>query len=141
MTKALLEADFERYRSVVGLPLKTSPRGGEPYTLETPAALKKDFDLYCDIAKLHRVTDLYRENIEASKTGKDEITASFKLHILCGARQLVQPFTSVHVLKSMPEGWRIRQIISALGHVNWTLGRAEIADGIFLPTGDQRTKN
>ena len=108
------------------LPLEIVPKNGAPYVLDATNELRKDFRLYHNNLKLHRVTDLYREGVttEIGETGT--LRASFTLHILCDAKHLVEPFPSTQLLHNSREGWRIFKIISSLGHINWTIGQAKI---------------
>ena len=138
LSHAILEGDYQSYRRLIGLPLAVSPRNGAPYVLETWEQLEKDFAIYQRNTQLHRVTDIYREQIEADYTAPEEITARFKTHILAGAQELVPPFEQTHVLRKAPDGWVIRKMISSLGHVNWTLGRAEIKQGGFVDASPGR---
>ena len=115
----------------MSLPLEIIPRNGKPYTLDSVDALKSDFDLYHSNTLLHHISDLFRENITARFTAPNEITAEFRMHVLSLGREVVEPFQQTHMLVETPDGWRIRKVISSLGHINWTLGRAEPSQGAF----------
>ncbi len=69
LTRALLTGDFALYRSVMAMPLRVVPRGGQPYVLETEAALQHDFDLYATAVRTAGVTDIWREVVRVTKPG------------------------------------------------------------------------
>lgn len=131
LTRALISGDFELYASIIELPLEIVPVNGPPYVLDTTNDLHKDFKLYHSNLALHRVTDLYREGVTAEIGEQGDMTARFTLHILSGAKQIVEPFQTAQILHDTSRGWRIFKIISSLGHINWTIGQASISEKGF----------
>jgi hypothetical protein len=130
LTRALINRDFALYAQVTTLPLRITPRGAKPYVLATQAELRADFDLYVDIMRLHGVTDIYRKLLGITRTDTG-VEARWLTHILVRARLLAEPFeTRMKVVKG-EGGWKIAEIESSEGHINWTLGRAEVSDGQF----------
>ena len=131
LTNALLGRDFALYRTAFCLPVRIEPRKGQAYTLADDAALEADFKLYCDILKAHAVTDIFREEMQVLPLEDDWVEVTFCTHILRHAQRVVEPFNSQFVLRPCDGAWRIAEIRSTLGHINWTLGRAEIDKGRF----------
>lgn len=133
LTRALVTGDFDLYAAIMALPLTIAPRDGAPYVLADRAALRADFDLYHSIIKLHGVTDIYREVVEYQPVSDGHIRFHFVTHILVRAQRIVEPFASCMLMVRGADGWRIAEIESSEGHINWTRGRARIApDGTFL---------
>lgn len=134
LTTALLAGDFAIYRSLMLLPLVISPRGGLRYVLETEPALFEDFTLYHANIRAHSVTDIFRQpkGLLLPSPGRAELLCL--THIMVKAHRIVDPFETVFHLEDTAEGWRIREIESSEGHINWTLGRAAISPGgTFTP--------
>ncbi len=136
LTKALLSADFDLYRSIMTLPVTFTPRGAKAYTLSDDAALRDDFDLYVSIIRLHGVTDIYRLVLGTDAVSADEMVVQCKTHILVRARLLVDPFETRMRLLRQDDRWRISGIESSIGHLNWAMGRADVlSDGQFENRG------
>ena len=136
LTKALISGDFALYRSILTLPMKFTPKDGASYVLTDAAALRDDFDLYVSIIKLHGVTDIYRQVVGIDPVDTDRVAVRMVTHILVRANLLAEPFSSRMLMQNGPDGWRITEIESSEGHLNWTLGRAEISAGGQFETKD-----
>lgn len=131
LTTALLGGDFPLYQTVMQVPLRVEPRKGKAYELHTIAELEQDFRLYHDILKTQGVTDIFRENVQVLPLEHDWVEVTFRTNILRNANRVVDPFHSQFVLRPCDGDWRVSEIRSTLGHINWTLGRAEIDKGRF----------
>ena len=137
LTKALLAADFDLYASILTLPVTFTPQGGKSYTISDEASLRADFDLYVSIIKLHGVTDIYRRFLGVDAVGPDTMVARWRTHILVRATLLAEPFVTRMHLRKVDSHWRIAEIESSEGHLNWTLGRAVVSPGgIFESRGE-----
>ena len=128
LTRALVTGDFALYRKVMRLPLTIAPEGGQAYVLRDEAALREDFDLYHAVLKVHGVTDIFRDVQEVRPEG-DGHRVICRVHILVRAYRIAEPFRSEMLIHPTPEGWVISEIRSTAGHIDWTLGRAEIGPG------------
>ena len=128
LTKALITGDFGLYRSVLSLPMTFTPKYDKPYTLPDEAALRTDFDLYASTLQVHRVTDIYRQVLGFDQLDDGRVWVRLTTHILVSATLLVEPFPTRMLLRRDSDGWRIVEIESSLGHLNWTLGRATVSD-------------
>jgi hypothetical protein len=134
LTKSLIAGDFALYQSLMVLPLRISPRGTRPYVLETEAALRSDFDLYHANIRAHGVTDIFRQVLGFAQSASDQAQLRCLTHILVQAHRIVNPFETVFHLRLQGEDWRISEIESSEGHINWSLGQADIsAEGSFKP--------
>jgi len=131
LTKALLTGDFDLYQTVMQVPLRVEPRKGQPYELLTIADLEKDFRLYCASLQAQGVTDIFREKKQLVLLEDDWVEVTFVTNILRNAERVVEPFKSQFVLRPREGEWRIAEIRSSLGHINWTLGTAAIESGHF----------
>ncbi len=135
LTKALVGGDFALYESLLMMPVKFTPRGGgKPYVLTDRDALREDFDLYVSIIRVHGVTDIYREILGIETLGPEDIIVRVTTHIMVRAQRLVAPFETAMHLRKGPGGWRIAEIESSEGHLNWSMGNAELSpDDQFGP--------
>lgn len=126
LTDGLVRRQFDRYRAAFHLPARIIPRQGAPYTLNTEAELKSDYELYAQSMKLHHVTDMIREilSIQDLEDGQKAVLA--RVHLLSNANQIVDPFQTTFVITPTEDGWRVIRIESSLGHINWTRGLARI---------------
>ena len=128
LTQALITGNFALYRSVISLPFQVEPRDGKPYVLHSETALEEDFLLYHKVINLHRITDIVREVKHMMKLQEDWVEVTVETNLLSHADRVVGPFKTQFVLRKTPDQWRIASIRSSLGHINWTMGRAEITD-------------
>ena len=135
LTKSLISGDFDLYLSILTLPMKFTPRDGASYVLADEAALREDFDLYVAIIRLHGVTDIYRQVLGFDQIDDAHVVARVMVHILARANLLASPFESRITMKRAGDGWRIAEIESSEGHLNWTLGRA-----VLTPEGQFQEK-
>ncbi len=132
LTKALIFGNFDLHRSILTLPVRFAPKDGKAYVLSDEAALREDFDPYVSIIKLHGVTDIYRQFLGHESLDDGMISVRWITHILVDARRLADPFATRMLVRREEGGWRITEIESSEGHLNWTLGRADVsAEGKF----------
>ena len=135
LTKVLITGDFALYQSILTLPVKFLPRQGKVYVLHDEAALREDFELYVSIIRLHGVTDIYRQLLGHDRLDHG-IHVHWMTHILVRGTRLVEPFATRMLVTKDAVGWRIAEIESSEGHLNWTLGRAVVSpDGNFETRG------
>jgi hypothetical protein len=132
LTRALLAGDAAAYRALMALPLRIVPRDGEPYVLETPEALERDFALYHLAIRAGGVTDILRDLRDVSLCPDGGVRVSFRVQILAGTARLGGPFASEMTLVHDGEGLRIREIVSAREHIDWTLGRGNAGGEGFI---------
>lgn len=131
ITRGLVQGDFDCYRSAFHLPLRVEPRKGDPYELADDTALRDDWQLYRDAIVIQGVTDIVREVLLIVDLEPDWIEVTVKTNMVKHAQRVVDPFKTQFVLRPADGEWRITVIRSSLGHINWTLGRAEIEDDSF----------
>ena len=138
LTKALIGRNFELYQSILALPVRFAPKDGKAYVLTTETALREDFDLYASIIRLHGVTDIYRQYLGHEPAENGRMAVHWITHILVRGQRLADPFPTRMLVGHDATGWRIAAIDSSEGHLNWTLGRADVSsDGKFeLKTGE-----
>lgn len=77
------------------------------------------------------VTDIVRRVLAIHKIEDDWMDVTVETNMLRNALRLVDPFKTQFVLRPSDGEWRIAIIRSSLGHINWTLGRADIIDERF----------
>lgn len=123
-TRALIGGDFALYRSAFWLPLSIEPRALKPYTLTTEADIETDFQHYHNAVSLNQVTDIVREVLDTVSIGPDKFEVSVRTDILCSTGRVLDPYINQFVLQLRGLEWRISGIRNALGHINWTLGKA-----------------
>lgn len=127
LTKALISGDFAQYAALMELPMRITPRDGKAYALHDMAALRQDFDLYHAIIKTHGVTDIYRQILSFDRQADNKMLFTCITHILVRAHRIVEPFQTRMTLHQRADGWRISEIESSEGHINWTLGKGGIS--------------
>ncbi|MCM2563876.1 hypothetical protein M8756_12875 [Lutimaribacter sp. EGI FJ00015] len=133
ITRGLLDGDFDVYASAFRLPLRVVPRNGQSYVLADRASLRDDWALYRDAITIQGVTDIIRGLVAFEVIEPDWIEVLVTTDMLRGAQRVVDPFKTQFVLQPAGDEWRITIIRSSLGHINWTLGRADIVDNRFRP--------
>lgn len=122
LTEALVSGDFELYQQVMELPLTIIPVGEAPYVLSDEVSLRRDFDLYHNVLKLHGVTDIFREVRGVSDEGGGVHRILCRVHIMARANRIADPFLSEMRIRSRDGQWRILEIRSLAAHIDWTLG-------------------
>lgn len=122
LTFALLSGDFDRYREIIELPLTIVPTDESPYTLSDETALKRDFQLYHSVLKLHGVTDIFREvrNVIEQPGGVYRIQC--RVHMMVRANRIADPFQSEMLIRERGGQWRILEIRSLAAHIDWARG-------------------
>lgn len=128
LTAALMAGDAEAFANVCALPHHIAPREGEPYTLTTLDELDADMRLYHETMKLHHVTDIFRVQRSVTRPSPDRAEVVAEVHLMAGAQRLVDPYLITLTLIWRDDTWRISRVESALGHINWTLGRSGLPD-------------
>lgn len=134
LTRALISGDFDAYAAIVDLPLIIAPRNAQPYVLADLAELEADFRLYHQIVSVHGVTDIFREVQSWDQPAPDQAQIHCTSHIMVRAQRIIEPFETRMTLVLRDGRWRIAEIESSEGHINWTLGRARVTpSGQFEP--------
>lgn len=132
LTTALISGDFGLYASIIVLPFKVTPRDAPAYVMHDLAELQKDFDLYHSIIQTHGVTDIYRHVRQIDLLDDNRALITCTTHIMVRAQRIVDPFETRILVGAHIDSWKIFEIESSEGHINWTLGRGSIApDGRF----------
>lgn len=124
LTTALVTGDFSLYQKVMDLPLTIVPVGEDPYVLTDEPALRRDFDLYHNVLKLHGVTDIFREVRGVFEEGNGVHRILCRVHIMTRANRIAEPFLSEMLIRPRAGLWRILEIRSLAAHIDWTLGSA-----------------
>lgn len=128
MTRALLTGDTQGFADLSRLPQTVVPRTGKPYVLHTTEDMAEDTRLYHRSLISNHVTDMFRVQKSCTRPAPDRAEILAEVHLLCGAQRVVDPFETVFSLVWTGADWRISRIESALGHINWTLGRTGLPD-------------
>lgn len=127
LTRALVTGDFSLYQKVMHLPLTIVPMGEDPYFLKDDDALRRDFDLYHQVLKLHSVTDIFREVRGVIDDGKGVHRVLVRVHIMARANRITEPFNSEILIRLKDEDWKIIEIRSVAEHIDWTLSTGDQA--------------
>ncbi|TXH97374.1 MAG: hypothetical protein E6Q73_12570 [Pseudorhodobacter sp.] len=122
LTEALVKGDFGLYQTVMELPLTVVPLGEAPYVLADEPALRRDFELYHNVLKLHGVTDIFREVRAVFDDDDDVHRILCRVHIMAHANRIAEPFLSEMRIRPRAGLWRIIEIRSLAAHIGWTLG-------------------
>lgn len=142
MTQALIGGDFSVYSRLFALPVKIKPRFDLSYVIETEAELRVDFELYRRNLHGHGVTDIFRQIVDITTVDPQHVKVRVLSHIMTRAQRIVDPFEVAFWLSEQPDGWRIYEVESVGGDVNWTLGRtetkAEKSDSVVKGDGDAK---
>jgi hypothetical protein len=122
LTTALVAGDFGLYQQVMDLPLTIVPLGEDPYILADEPALRRDFDLYHNVLKLHGVTDIFREVRGVFDEGAGVHRIMCRVNIMARANRIADPFMSEMLIRQRAGLWCILEIRSLAAHIGWTLG-------------------
>lgn len=128
LTQALLTADTELFASLCSLPHRVVPRSGQSYTLTTRAEMDADMLLYGESLKLHHVTDIFRVQRSLMRPTAKTAIVTAEVHLMAGAQRIVDPYEITFTLLWDAGDWRVSEIESALGHINWTLGQSSLPE-------------
>jgi hypothetical protein len=125
LTTALLSGDLALYLQLITVPLRIEAVGAYVYDLVDEAAVAEDLRLYHDVLTLHGVTDIVREVLDL-RPEREGVSVTCRVNIVAHAKRVVDPFRTDMRLVPATGGWRIAQIASQPGHIDWTLGQAGI---------------
>ena len=126
LTRALVSGDFALYRKVMQVPLTIVPIGEPAYVLRDDDDLQRDFDLYHQVLKLHGVTDIFREVRGVVDEGAGVHRIQCRVHVMARANRIAEPFQSEILIRLAGGQWRIIEIRSVVGHIDWTLGKGDL---------------
>ena len=115
----LLHGDFDEWKDSYMLPLVVETRYGQQI-IEDMQTLKDDFAIYRKEFKIHGVTDITRAIRTAEKLDDNLMLATYRAHVISGARYVVPPWTGAMTFRREGGFWYITKIMQAMGHLNWT---------------------
>ncbi|WP_298839094.1 hypothetical protein [uncultured Roseobacter sp.] len=123
----LLHGDFDEWKGSYLLPLVVETRQGQSI-IEDMQTLREDFDIYRNEFRIHGVTDITRVIRTAEKLDDDLMLATYRAHVISGARYVVPPWTGAMTFRRQDGFWYITKIMQALGHLNWISRDTDAAD-------------
>ncbi|WP_300036269.1 hypothetical protein [uncultured Roseobacter sp.] len=118
----LLHGAFEEWQNSYLLPLVVETRQGQTI-IEDAKHLREDFAIYRKEFSIHNVTDITRVIRTAEMLDQDLMLATYRAHVISGARYVVPPWTGAMTFRRHDGAWYITKIMHAMGHLNWS-GRA-----------------
>lgn len=128
MTRALLAGDTQGFADLCSLPQTVMPRTGKPYMLHTTEDMAEDTRLYHRSLSSNHVTDIFRVQKSITRPMPEQAEILVEVHLMAGAQRIVGPYDITFSLVWTGADWRVARIESALGHINWTLGRTGLPD-------------
>lgn len=133
LARALLTGDFPLHAEVMAIPLRIVPLGGQACVPDSPSALQHDFDLCDQTIRTVQMTDIYREVQAARAEDGGRVRVFRAVHIFVRAHWLTDPFRSGMPMVPGTAGLRIAEVVRAVAHIDWTLGRRAIGptDGLI----------
>ncbi len=119
VSAVLINGDADGWVSAVALPFQLVTRQGIQ-SFDTEAALREDFAVYQKEFKDHGVTDIFRQALTAQLIDGDQMTGTYRTHIMRGGNHVVPPWESSMTLRNDNGQWRITTVMRAIGHLNWS---------------------
>jgi hypothetical protein len=135
----MLYGDFKTWRQVYALPVVIEARE-EQVTIDTEEKLRAEYDLYSEVFKIQRVTDVARVVKTAERLGDDMVIVTFRAHVMSGARYVTEPWEGAMTLRGPHGQWRVTKIMGATRATHWRTTQSE-EDGAFDVTAPNNTTN
>tara|TARA_R110002033_G_scaffold48257_5_gene94541 strand:+ start:592 stop:1503 length:912 start_codon:yes stop_codon:yes gene_type:complete len=119
ISAAFVGNDVQGWLNCVSLPLHLVTRQGVE-SFETADQIIADFDAYQRDFKTHGVTAMIRQAKTAEIIGGDQMTGTYRMHMMRGTNHVVPPWDASMTLRKENGLWRVTTVMRALGHLNWS---------------------
>jgi hypothetical protein len=119
ISAAFIGNDVQGWLNCVSLPLCLVSRQGIE-TFETPAQIIADFEAYQQDFKTYGVTSIVRQAKTAEIIGGDQMTGTYRMHMMRGTNHAVPPWDASMTLRKENGLWRVTTVMRAIGHLNWS---------------------
>jgi hypothetical protein len=111
--------DIEGWLNCVSLPFHLVTRQ-RVETFETRAQVVADFNAYQQDFKTHGVTAIIRQAKTAEIIDGDQMTGTYRMHMMRGTNHVVPPWDASMTLRNENGLWRVTTVMRAMGHLNWS---------------------
>lgn len=119
ISDCFIRANFELWRSRVSLPLSIITKQG-PETLSDEAELRDNFLEYLKAAEIIGLDLVLRSPISLEDCQDGSFIATYRTDLLKDGQRQIDPYTSSALIVFEDGTWRIRSILNARGHHDWT---------------------
>ncbi|SFR43817.1 hypothetical protein [Litoreibacter janthinus] len=111
--------EFAGWRDRIILPFSMITDHG-PREFETEDELRANFEHYLSACRILRIDMIYRKPL-ALESGEDgRFLGTYETNLLSNGKRATAPYTSSALLEMTPEGFKMRSILNARGHQDWT---------------------
>jgi hypothetical protein len=135
----MLHGDFEAWRQMYALPVVIEARE-EQVVIDTEDKLRAEYDLYSEVFRIQKVTDVARVVKTAERLGDDMVIVTFRAHVMSGARYVTEPWEGAMTLRGPHGQWRVTKIMGATRATHWRTTQSE-EDSAFDVTAPNTTTN
>ncbi len=119
ISAAFIGNDVEGWLNAVSLPFHLVSRAGVE-TFETRQQVVDDFEAYQREFKENGVTEMIRQAKTAELIDGDQMTGTYRMHMMRGPSHVVPPWDASMTLRNENGLWRVTTVMRAIGHVNWS---------------------
>lgn len=118
---------FDIYENAVCLPLDIVS-DDQASRVVTVDALKQKFDMWVDMLRIHRVTDMIRIAEGIERVAPDTIVGNYRTEILSNGARTMPPFASSMMLQQQGNAWRATRVTTGMTREQWPLFFANTPD-------------
>ena len=119
ISMCFIDDEFGRWKARFILPFSMITRDG-PVVLRTSSALREHFDHYLVAIKAMGLDKIYRVPRGLEDCHDGTWIGTHTTYLMCGAIPATEPYTSSALLEHRASGPKMRSVLNARGHQEWT---------------------
>ena len=119
ISSCFMDRDFALWERRVTLPLSLITQAG-PVTLYDRDALQENFNHYLSACRIMELDTIHREPIALEDCRDGSFIGTYRTELLSKGKRQTKPYTSSALIEFADGNWRLRSIMNARGHHDWT---------------------
>lgn len=119
ISDCFMARDFAPWKDRIVLPFTLITREG-PVLLETVEALRQNFDQYLRASDIMKLDLVVRRPISLEACPDGTWLGTYETRLLRQGQDATDPYISTALLEQGPDGYKMRSILNARGHHEWT---------------------
>ena len=137
VSEALMTDDFERYMTLVAVPLVVISEKATTFVSE-PQQFQFGFESYAGMLRTEKATNLIRLAQSVTEFGPHLMIGRLETNILRSGQRIYGPFLSAMSLKRDADRWLVNSVISPVHAEKWPINIQPVSSGGDGPAKMQR---
>ncbi|PTX54039.1 hypothetical protein C8N43_2844 [Litoreibacter ponti] len=119
ISDCFIARDFDAWQAHILLPFSMVTRAG-PQLFDTPDALRSNFDHYLQACDAMQLDLIYRKPLALERSMDGTWVGTYETSLLSGGKRATAAYTSSALLEVVDGRFKMRSILNARGHTDWT---------------------